>query len=65
MRLTVILLLAVLWLFARVSGYTLHGRADALPVLALLVALSGRLRRRGSPRRAEADGDRLGAAGRT
>ena len=41
MRVTLIVLLAVVWLFSRATGYTLHGRADILPVLAFLVALFG------------------------
>jgi hypothetical protein len=41
MRPTLILLFMVVWMYAQVSGYTLGGRADVLPVLALLVALFG------------------------
>jgi hypothetical protein len=41
MRPTLIVLFLVVWLFARVSGYTLGGRANVLPVVALLIALLG------------------------
>ena len=41
MKPTLILLLTVVWLFARVSGYALDGRADLLPALALVIALFG------------------------
>ncbi len=41
MRPTLIVLFMVVWLYARVSGYTLGGRADVLPVVALLIALFG------------------------
>jgi len=41
MRPTLILLFMVVWLYARVSGYTLGGRVDVLPVLAVLVGLFG------------------------
>jgi len=41
MRPTLILLFMVVWLFARVSGYTLGGRVDLLPVLAIVIALFG------------------------
>jgi len=41
MRPTLIVLFMVVWLYARVSGYTLNGRADVLPVLALLIGLFG------------------------
>ena len=39
MRPTLIVLFTVVWLFARITGYTLEGRVDLLPVLALIVAL--------------------------
>ena len=39
MRPTLILLLTVVWLFARVSGYTFGGWVDVLPVLAVVLAL--------------------------
>ena len=45
MRPTLVVLLTVVWLFARASGHTLQGRADILPVLALVIALFG-IRRR-------------------
>ena len=45
MRSTVVVVLAVVWLFARVSGHTLEGRADVLLVLALVIALFGRRHR--------------------
>src|SRR5262249_47945879 len=41
MRPTLILVFLVVWLFAEVSGYTLGGRVNVLPVLALVVALLG------------------------
>jgi hypothetical protein len=41
MRPTLIVLLTVVWLYAQVSGYTLGGRADVLPVLAIVIGLFG------------------------
>jgi hypothetical protein len=41
MRPTLIVLCTVVWLFAVASGHTLQGRADVLPVLALVIALFG------------------------
>ena len=41
MRPTLIVLFMVVWLYTRATGYTLGGRADVLPVLAVLIALFG------------------------
>jgi hypothetical protein len=45
MRLTLTVLLAVVWLYSRATGYTLGGRTDLLAVLALVIALFGGLKR--------------------
>ncbi len=39
MRPTLVLLLMVVWIYAKVSGWTLGGREDVLPVLAIVIGL--------------------------
>jgi len=41
MRLTLILILTVVWLYGEVSGYTLGGFINVLPVLAIILVLFG------------------------